>query len=111
MLKICLKCDYRTEITIVRGIVIHGVNVGSILFRDTPKAASINMRFMRRFMRLFVQLQVILQVLENRENRLGDEGADGDNDPPPPQNFWARTAPDIVHRQPSMHRTPKRDIQ
>jgi len=31
----------------------------------------------------------IFSVLENRENRLSDEGADGGN---APQNFWARTA-------------------
>jgi len=34
----------------------------------------------------------IFSVSENGENGLGDEGADGDN-APPPRNFWARTAP------------------
>jgi len=33
-------------------------------------------------------------VSENGENGLGDEGADGGNASPSPQNFWARTAPD-----------------
>jgi len=32
-----------------------------------------------------------LSVSENRENGLGDEGAEGGN--APSQNFWARTAP------------------
>jgi len=35
---------------------------------------------------------VFFPVSENRENGLGDEGADGGN--APPQNFWARTAPE-----------------
>jgi len=38
----------------------------------------------------------IFSVSENGENRLGDEGAGGGNAPSPPQNFWARTAPDWV---------------
>jgi len=36
---------------------------------------------------------IFFSVSENRENELGDEGADGDN---VPQNFWARTAPGEV---------------
>ena len=33
---------------------------------------------------------VFFTVSENDANGLGDEGADGGNDP---QNFWTRTAP------------------
>jgi len=34
---------------------------------------------------------VFFSVSENRENGLGDKGADGGN-ASPPENFWARTA-------------------
>jgi len=35
-------------------------------------------------------MKFVFYVLDNGENGLGDEGADGAM---PPQNFWATTAP------------------
>ena len=44
---------------------------------------------------------VFFPVLENGENGLDDERADGAI--PPPQNFWARTTP--AHTQPDLLRS------
>jgi len=39
-------------------------------------------------------MKFVFLVSENEENGLGDEGADRGN--APPQNFWTRTAPELM---------------